>query len=212
MSPWLEVIGWVGSILVVLSLMQARVLRFRWMNLIGAVIATGYNAWVGVWPFAAMNAAISIIDVYWLIRLYREAHDEAAYDVVEVASGDAYFQRVVAVHASDIARSQPAFSAAAAAGEDRSAFLVVRGDETVGAVVIRDGGGGTAVVELDWVTPRFRDFTPGQFVYRDSGALPAAGFRHLTLTPHEATDTEYLRRTGFHLKGDRWEMDLGLAA
>ena len=136
MSTWLEVIGWVGSILVVLSLMQARVLRFRWMNLIGAVIATGYNAWVGVWPFAAMNAAISIIDVYWLIRLYREAHDEAAYDVVEVASGDAYFQRVVAVHASDIARSQPAFSAAAAAGEDRSAFLVVRGDETVGAVVM----------------------------------------------------------------------------
>ena len=64
MSTWLEVIGWVGSILVVLSLMQARVLRFRWMNLIGAVIATGYNAWVGVWPFAAMNAAISIIDVY----------------------------------------------------------------------------------------------------------------------------------------------------
>ena len=204
MSPWLEVIGWVGSILVVLSLMQARVLRFRWMNLIGAVIATAYNAWVGVWPFAAMNAAISIIDVYWLVRLYREAHDEAVYDVVEVASGDAYFQRVVTVHASDIARSQPSFSAAAAAGQDRSAFLVVRGDETVGAVVIRDGGGGTAVVELDWVTPRFRDFTPGEFVHRSSGIFTGKGFHEVVVESPLASEHSYLARVGFSADGERW--------
>ena len=36
--PWLEIIGWTGSVLVVVSLMQARVLRFRWMNFAGSVI------------------------------------------------------------------------------------------------------------------------------------------------------------------------------
>lgn len=204
MSPWLEVIGWVGSILVVLSLMQARVLRFRWMNLAGSVIAAGYNAWVGIWPFAAMNATIAIIDVYWLIRLYREAHDEAVYDVVEVASSDAYFQRVVTVHSRDIARFRPTFSAAAAASDDRSAFLVVRGDETVGAVVIRDDGGGTAVVELDWVTPRFRDFTPGEFVHRRSGIFTGKGFHEVVVESPLASEHSYLARVGFAADGERW--------
>jgi hypothetical protein len=30
---------------------------------------------VGIWPFVAMNAAISAINVYWLLRLNRERHD-----------------------------------------------------------------------------------------------------------------------------------------
>lgn len=40
---WLEIVGWAGSGLVVLSLTQARVLRFRVLNLVGSVLATGYN-------------------------------------------------------------------------------------------------------------------------------------------------------------------------
>ncbi len=38
----LELIGWIGSALVILSLTQARVLRFRWLNLTGAVLAVLY--------------------------------------------------------------------------------------------------------------------------------------------------------------------------
>jgi hypothetical protein len=59
----LEIIGWIGSALVVVSLMQARVLRFRVLNLVGSLIATGYNAWVGIWPFAVMNGVIAVIDI-----------------------------------------------------------------------------------------------------------------------------------------------------
>ncbi len=39
----LEIFGWIGSGLIVLSLAQARVWRFRIMNFVGAVIATVYN-------------------------------------------------------------------------------------------------------------------------------------------------------------------------
>jgi len=64
---WLEIVGWAGSLLVIVSLTQARVLRFRWLNLAGAVIATAYNTIVGIWPFAVMNGVIAVIDVYWLV-------------------------------------------------------------------------------------------------------------------------------------------------
>jgi hypothetical protein len=203
---WLEVVGWAGSVLVVVSLMQARVLRFRVMNLVGAAIATAYNAAIEVWPFAAMNGAIAVIDVYWLVRLLRERHDERAYGVVEVAPDDAYLAHVLAVHADDIEQHRGSLAASADA-----AFLVVRGDETVGVVLVSDEGDGVGRVDLDWVTPRFRDFTPGEFVYRRSGVFAAHGLRRLVTRPVHA-DREYLRRVGFRPAGDAWERDVEPAA
>jgi hypothetical protein len=178
------------------------------MNLSGSILATGYNAVIEVWPFAAMNAAIAIINVYWLLRLNREARDPAVYEVVPVSADDPFLQHMLAVHSEDIATHQPDFIAQSNEPDPKlSVLLVVRGDEAVGVVAVRDAGDGEGVVALDWVKPRFRDFTPGQFVYGDSGALPAAGFRRLTLTPHDATDVEYLHKAGFRLDGEQWVRD-----
>ncbi len=211
---WLEVFGWIGSVLVVVSLMQARVLRFRWMNLAGAAIATAYNVAVGIWPFAAMNAAITLIDVYWLARLLRERHDEATYEVVEVAPDDAYLGRVLAVHAADIAKFEPG---APASGRDgaraaaSAAFLVVRGDETVGVVQVRDEGAGTGRVLMDYVTPRFRDCTPGEFVYRRSGVFRDRGFSRLVVDPVPA-NRDYFSRVGFTPEADgTWVREVAAA-
>lgn len=208
--PLLEIIGWIGSALVVVSLMQARVLRFRWMNFAGSIIAAGYNAWVGIWPFAVMNAVIAVIDAYWLWRLTRERHDAAVYQVVPVGAGDRYLRHVVGVHAADIARYYPSFTADGPAA--RWAYLVLRGDETVGMVVVRDAGDGVGEVELDYVTPRFRDFAPGEFVYRRSGAFAEAGLRALVVAPDARDTGDYLERVGFRREDGRWRRDVEPAA
>ena len=91
-------------------------------------------------------------------------------------------------------------------GDDRSAFLVQRGDETVGVVLVRDAGGGVAQVELDYVTPRFRDFTPGEFVYRRSGLFRDRGFRRVLSPPGMVAP--YYEGLGFHRDGDAWALDL----
>ncbi|WP_297083948.1 hypothetical protein [uncultured Demequina sp.] len=208
----LEAIGWIGSILIVWSLMVARVLRFRWMNLIGAALATGYNAIIEVWQFAFMNLAITIIDIYWLWRLYREAHDEEVYRVLAVDAGNAFLRHVLAEHGDDIKAHEPAFDIdgdhGTAAGGNRHTFLVVRGDEAVGVVAVRDEGDGQGVVELDWVKQRFRDFTPGEFVYRESRVLAEAGFTRLRVPVRDELDRDYMRRMGFQTDGPSWVRDI----
>lgn len=199
---WWQIVGWGGSALVVLSLMQARVLRFRWLNLVGSVLATAYNAVFGIWPFVAMNGVIAVINVYWLRRLVSERHDEAVYAVVELAPDDAYLAHVMSVHATDIARFGSA-APSSDAGGGRLAFLVVRGDETVGVVLVSDLGDGVGHVDLDWVTPRFRDFTPGEFVYRQSGVFAARGFRRL-VAAGGPEQSDYLTRVGFAATPDGW--------
>ena len=68
---WLQAIGWVGSALLVVSLLQARMLLLRWLNLAASIILVGYNAALGVWPMVAMNAAVCVIDVVHIRLLAR---------------------------------------------------------------------------------------------------------------------------------------------
>jgi hypothetical protein len=93
----------------------------------------------------------------------------------------------------------------------RSAFLVLRGDETVGFVLVRDVGSGVAKVELDYVIPRFRDFTPGEFVYRRSGVFAGRGFTRL-VADVELDPSDYFHAVGFHRAGSRWERQVEPAA
>ena len=44
---WLDVLGWAGSALLVFSVMQARVLRFRALNLLACVVLTVFNGLTG---------------------------------------------------------------------------------------------------------------------------------------------------------------------
>ena len=94
----------------------------------------------------------------------------------------------------------------AGADAGRTAFLVQHADETVGVVLVRDAGDGVAQVELDYVTPRFRDFSPGEFVYRRSGLFLDRGFRRVLTPPGMVAP--YYERLGFRRDGDAYVLDL----
>jgi hypothetical protein len=202
---WLSAMGWAGSALLVYSLMQARVLRFRVLNLVACVVLTVFNGLLGIWPMVAMNVALSGINVYFLRRLLGERHDEKAFTVVEVGANDEYLRHVLRVHGADILRYQPDFVWDGAAGGHR-AYIVLNGDEMVGVVLLQDTGDGAAQVVLDYVTPRFRDFSPGEFVWRRSGLLRESGFTSVR-TPASMV-APYYERVGFRREGDRFALDL----
>ena len=153
----------------------------------------------------AMNVVLSAINLWFIRQLVSDRHDAAAFTVLEVGPNDEYLRHVLRVHGPDILRFQPDFLWDGAA-PDRSAYLVQRGDETVGVVLIRDAGDGVAQVELDYVTPRFRDFSPGEFVWRQSGVLKDDGFRRV-VTPSGMV-APYYDKVGFHREDDVFVLDL----
>lgn len=199
----LDAVGWFGSALLVFSLMQARVLRFRIINTVACVILTIFNGVLGIWPMAAMNLVLTAINLWFIAKLWRDRRSDTAYAVLQVAGDDTYLQHFLKVEGAEIARTAPKFDGLTDSGE-RTAYLVLKGHETVGAVVVRDVGDGVARIELDYVTPRFRDFTPGEFVYRQSGLFRGHGFRTIA-TPPGMVDA-YYDRLGFTRSGDHWEL------
>jgi hypothetical protein len=204
-SWWVQALGWAGSALLIFSLLQTRILRFRLLNLTASLTLVVFNSLVQVWPMVAMNVVTASINVTFIARLLRERGDATVYEVVAVGSDEAYLRHFLKVQGPDIHKLFPRFDAGDL-GTGRSAYLVERGNETVGVVVVRNAGDGVAQVELDYVTPRFRDFSPGEFVYRSSGLFRGKGIRRI-LTPPGMVNP-YYERLGFREEGDHWVADL----
>ncbi|WP_346387589.1 hypothetical protein [Nocardioides sp.] len=201
---WLDLLGWGGSVLLVYSLLQARVLRFRTLNLIGCAVLLAFNAIIGVWPMVGMNAVLGAINVWFIVRLLRERHDDTAFEVVEVGIGEEFLRYVLRAHADDIQQFQPDFDPTALRTAEH-AFVVLKGDETVGVVLLR-ADGDIARIQLDYVTPKYRDLSPGEFVFRRSGVLRDLGFRHVMTPPHMVG--AYYPHVGFRSNGREFVLDL----
>jgi hypothetical protein len=200
---WLDVLGWGGSALLVYSLLQASVLRLRILNAIACIILIVFNAALSVWPMVGMNAVLVAINLYFIAKLLRERHDESVFKVLEVGPADEYLRHTLRVHGADILKFNPSFVHDPSSTHD--AFLVQKGDETVGVVLLREEGE-TAHVLLDYVTPRFRDFSPGEFVWRRSRLLSERGIRRV-ITPPGMVGA-YYDRLGFRREGDSWQLEV----
>ena len=180
-SWWLEAIGWIGSAVLVWSLLQTQLRRLRIINLVGCVILIGYNTANHVWPMVGLNVVLAAINIWQLARMAREKHDAAAYEVLEVAGDDTYLRHVLRVYEADIRRFNPDFVYDPFSGDP--CYLVLKGDETVGVVIGRDAGNRTAQLLLDWVTPRHRDLSPGEFILGTDGPLRRRGYRRFLAPP-----------------------------
>ncbi|NTW38815.1 MAG: YgjV family protein [Cellulomonadaceae bacterium] len=209
--PLLELVGWAGSIVLVVSLLQTRVMRFRVLNTISCVVLTGYNAAVGVWPMVGMNVVLVGINLWVIARLLRERHDSRVYDAVPIGLDEPFLRHLLDRHASDIATFNPDLPADVT-GAAQHAFLVSSDDQVVGVVLSREGGApDEQQVVLDYVLPPFRDFTPGEFVFRPQGPFAAMGTRTVVASSGMAASERYLRAVGFRAVGDRQVLELAAA-
>lgn len=201
---WLDLFGWAGSALLIISLLQTRVLRFRILNLAASVSLVLFNALVEVWPMVGMNTATSAINLWFIASMVRHRHDDKTFHLLQVSPQEAYVQHFLTVHADDIGRFHPAY---AGTEPDDVAFQVLKGDETVGVVLIRREGD-VARVQLDYVTPRYRDFSPGEFVWRGAPQLRERGFRRV-VTPPGMVNPYYDRLDhGFRREGSSYVLEL----
>ena len=80
MNVWVEVFGWIGSALLVVSLLQGRMLSLRIINSVASAMLVVYNILVETWPMVGMNAAVILINAWHIRKILRErkAADAAA--------------------------------------------------------------------------------------------------------------------------------------
>lgn len=66
MDPWREIVGWAGSALLIVSILQPTISRLRWLNLGASALLMGYNLMLGSAPMVALNITLIAINCWYL--------------------------------------------------------------------------------------------------------------------------------------------------
>ena len=102
-----ELIGYLGSILVAISLMMKSLLRLRLINLFGALFFTFYGVLLGAYPVAFLNGLIVCIDLYYLFQMWRQ---KDFFTFLELLPNSKYMRSFVEFYKDDILEIIPNYT------------------------------------------------------------------------------------------------------
>ena len=73
MNIYLEIFGYIGTALVIVSMMMKSINKLRIFNISGAIISMIYSAIISAWPVVVLNGCLIIINSYQLaVSLIKE--------------------------------------------------------------------------------------------------------------------------------------------
>ena len=73
MNIYLELFGYLGTALVLMSMMMTSLTKLRIVNMAGSVVSMIYAMLVNTWPVVLLNAGMILINGLQLLRLARKA-------------------------------------------------------------------------------------------------------------------------------------------
>ena len=196
-----ELIGYLGSALVVVSMLMTSVVRLRVINLIGSAIFTCYALLIRSYPTAVMNLFLVGINVYHLFRLLKV---QKHYDLIPTDIGDRYVAYLLEKNMDDIHAWFPEF--VLPEGGDVVAFLVCCDSNPAGLFLGKRTGDGAVEVLLDYATPVYRDTSVGRYLYEQ---LARNGYRALVFRANAPEHVGYMKKVGYR-KNDKGEYVLSL--
>lgn len=185
----IELVGYLGSALVVISMLMTSVVKLRVVNTVGSAIFMGYALVIGSYPTALMNLFLIGINVYQLIRLFK---DQKQYDLIETGLNDGYVRYFLDRQSADIREWFPGFSAQGL--EDATVWLVCCIHQPASLFIGRQTGPDTMDILLDYAAPIYRDTSAGRYLYN---RLKQKGFRTLTFKGSAPGHVAYMEKTGF---------------
>lgn len=199
MNLFMTIFGYVGTALVLTSMLMTSVMKLRIFNTIGSVISGLYAAYTHTWPVVLLNAGLVIINVYQMIRL---AKTKVVFRHVQAGAQDTLLTLFLDANKEEIAKFIPNYSYTP--GENTQVHMVFDGMEAVG-VLIGTAEGDTFHAELDYVTPKYRDCSIAKFLF---GELKQAGFAAVSQNEGAPLHKQYLEKMGFAAQGDIYRKSL----
>ena len=187
-----ELIGYIGSALIVISLAMSSIIRLRIVNLAGAAVFSFYGVLIGSIPVIITNVIISGIDIWYL---WRELRTREALTVVRVAGDDPFLSTFIALHADDLS----SFVGGGSDLGDGDVHLVMLRDATVAGVFVGKRSDDAVLdVIVDYVAKPYRDLKSGASLYGDHGARFAdMGFASVRVSHVDSRQVAYLSEMGF---------------
>jgi hypothetical protein len=197
-----EVIGYVGTALVVLSFFMSSVYKLRVINTIGSLVSIVYGLLVNVYPTVLLNVCLALINIVFLWK-HLSKKNQKIYNAKEVNANDPLVSFFLTEHKGEIEKFFPNFK------NENSDFDLARiifcEDTFAGLLLGKKKNEDELEIKLDYATPAFRDFSVGKYLYEE---LKKNGIKKCKFMADVPGSLVYLKKIGFIENAGVMELNL----
>lgn len=189
----LEWIGYIASLIVLVSLLMSSIKKLRWINLFGALIFGFYGFMIGSMPTGIMNLGIVVIDIFYLSRMYLS---KEYLRVLPIEEDTEYLKYFLDFYKKDIGK----FVDLSLVDIDKSKIklYLLRNMNPAGIFICNEYDSNTLEIVFDYVIPLFRDFKIGSFVFgKQKIYFLSKGYNRFVVFTENKDHVRYIKKMGF---------------
>ncbi len=190
-----QIIGYLASLFLAISLFVTNDLKFRIVNSLGCFSFIIYGILIHQIPIIATNGILFLINMYYLLKI-RQTRE--FFDILEFRKDFVIIARFFSFYEKDIKKYFPAFTLSQITDKE-ICFIVLRDLVIANIFIATLDEKGTATVKLNYTVPKYRDYKIGKFLFAkekkyllDKGAKEIF-YDEVFNKQHE----DFLIRTGF---------------
>ncbi len=194
-----EWIGYLGSVIIAISLMMSSIVKLRWLNLLGASIFSTYGFIIGAMPVAFLNLFITLINIVHLYSIYSQ---KDFLKILHIRTENRYLDFFMDHYQQDINTFFPGFYESFKNklfdSEKFLCFLIIRNAAVAGIFVGKRIGSEEMFIEIDFAIPEYRDLKTGNYIYKQNQRyFENLGIKKLCADPKNKRHYSYLKKMGF---------------
>ena len=188
-----EWIGYAASLIVAISLVMSSIVKFRWINLLGSALFAAYGFLIQAWPVCFFNTAIVFINLYFLYKIYAKKDE---FKIIETSDKELLLHEFVNFNKKEIEKISPDFDFNLSDKEYN--YFITRNMALVGLFLAHLESDTVLKIDLDFVTPQYRDFKNGAFLYNSlQSSFEKSGIDTIKAIAKTEAHANYLKEMGF---------------
>lgn len=193
MNIYLEIFGYIGTALVILSMMMTSLLKLRVINICGSTISAVYSILCNAWPIVVMNVCLILINSFQIIQKVRH---KKPYGHLQLSCDDPTARYFFSLYRDHIQKIFPDYRLEAHDG--RELHMIYVGNEAVG-VFVGSRREDSYHLEMGYVLPKYCDDAMGKYLF---GVFEDRGIGALTAPAGNVERARAFKHLGFEESGD----------
>lgn len=186
-----EIVGYCGTVMVLVSMLMTSVVKLRLLNACGSVLSAIYAFVTHTWPVLILNVCLLVINTVQIVLLLRK---KTVFHLERAQIQDRSLQHFMNYYKDDIGFYFPELKQM----PDRGEVYIVYHDVEPAGILIGDREESTIRVALDYTTPKYRDCSVASYLFNQ---LKEQGITALIARSDTPAHFRYLDKMGFQLQG-----------
>lgn len=194
-SLLVEIIGYIASAFVLLSVMMRSIVKLRWYLLVGNIFYVIYGVMINAMPVILLNAINGILNIYFLYQAHKQYGD---FEIIHISPDENIVKYFINHFKNDIKKFFPDFENIKS---DEDNYMLMKDNAIVGLFSFKHIES-EVDISIDYVTPTYRDLKPAKFLFYKSEFFKSMGVKQLITYSAVPTHTKYLNKIGFNKTDD----------